>query len=75
MTDGIKQGTVCVHEGAWPDQDANGLCRNGNPNVLTRDIPASRLSNGCAANSSLVKIEKYTGTAPELFAFTPPKNA
>lgn len=72
----IKQGSVCIHEGAWLDLDKPlGICKNGNPNVLTSDIPTSQLANGCAANSSLVKIEKYTGVAPSLTAFTPPNNA
>ncbi|UJF17770.1 trimethylamine-N-oxide reductase 2 [Vibrio sp. SS-MA-C1-2] len=76
VTDGIKQGTVCIHEGAWPDQnETDGLCKNGAPNVLTDAIPTSQLANGCVANSSLVKIEKFTGTAPTLTAFNPPKNA
>ncbi|MEZ9523942.1 trimethylamine-N-oxide reductase 2 [Enterovibrio norvegicus] len=75
ITDGIKKGSVCIHEGAWPDLDPEtGLCKNGGPNVLTSDIPTSRLANGCAANSSLVKIEKYTGPALTLTAFDPPKN-
>ncbi len=76
VTDGIKQGAVCIHEGGWPDLDpSTGMCRNGGVNVLTSDIPTSRLGNGCAANSALVKIEKYTGQAPALMAFTPPKGA
>lgn len=76
ITDGIKQGSVCIHEGAWPDFDKpHGICKNGGCNVLTSDIPSSQLANGCAANSSLVKIEKYQGKAPTLTAFTPPKNA
>ena len=75
VTDGIKQGAVCIHEGGWPDLDKEtGLCKNGGANVLTLDIPTSRLANGCAANSALVKIEKYTGPALELTAFVPPKN-
>ncbi|NOH34613.1 molybdopterin guanine dinucleotide-containing S/N-oxide reductase [Vibrio chagasii] len=75
VTDGIKQGAVCIHEGGWPDLDKEtGLCKNGGCNVLTLDIPTSRLANGCAANSALVKIEKYTGPALELTAFVPPKN-
>ncbi|MCG9648158.1 molybdopterin guanine dinucleotide-containing S/N-oxide reductase [Vibrio brasiliensis] len=75
VTDGIKQGSVCIHEGAWPDlDDKTGLCKNGGANVLTSDIPTSRLANGCAANSSLVRIEKYVGPAPKLTAFVPPKN-
>ncbi|MGO1617413.1 MAG: molybdopterin guanine dinucleotide-containing S/N-oxide reductase [Oceanisphaera sp.] len=76
VTDGIKPGSVCIHEGAWPDFDPQlGICRNGGPNVLTLDIPASRLSNGCAANSSLVKIEKWTGNALDTQAFEPPASA
>ncbi|WP_261885581.1 molybdopterin guanine dinucleotide-containing S/N-oxide reductase [Vibrio pomeroyi] len=75
VTDGIKQGSVCIHEGGWPDLDKDtGLCKNGGCNVLTLDIPTSRLANGCAANSALVKIEKYTGPVLELTAFDPPKN-
>jgi trimethylamine-N-oxide reductase (cytochrome c) len=75
VTDGIKQGSVCIHEGAWPDLDPKtGLCKNGGVNVLTSDIPSSRLGNGCAGNSALVKIEKYTGEVPNLTAFTPVTN-
>lgn len=75
VTDGIKQGSVCIHEGGWPDLDKKtGLCKNGGANVLTLDIPTSRLANGCAANSSLVKVEKYEGAPLELTAFVPPKN-
>ncbi|MDB1124366.1 trimethylamine-N-oxide reductase 2 [Vibrio algarum] len=75
VTDGIKQGSVCIHEGGWPDLDRKtGLCKNGGANVLTSDIPTSRLANGCAGNSALVKIEKYTGDVPNLTAFTPVTN-
>lgn len=38
------------------------------------DIPTSRLANGNCGNSGVVKIEKFTGEAPTLTAFTPPKN-
>ncbi|WP_025822435.1 molybdopterin guanine dinucleotide-containing S/N-oxide reductase [Shewanella marina] len=76
VTDGIKQGTVCVHEGAWLNMDKqHDICKNGNCNVLTSDIPTSRLANGCAPNSSLVVIEKYTGPELTMDAFTPPKGA
>ena len=71
VTDGIKKGVVCVHEGAWPDLE-NGLCKNGSANVLTADIPSSQLANACASNSALVYIEKYTGNAPKLTAFDQP---
>ncbi|EGT5762492.1 molybdopterin guanine dinucleotide-containing S/N-oxide reductase [Cronobacter sakazakii] len=77
VTDGIKPGVICLHQGAWPDFDWNqqGLCKNGAVNVLTRDIPTSRLGNGCAANSSLVRVEKYRGPAPDVTAFDPPASA
>ncbi len=77
VTDGIKPGVICLHQGAWPDFDwsQQGLCKNGAVNVLTRDIPTSRLGNGCAANSSLVRVEKYHGPAPDVTAFDPPASA
>lgn len=75
VTDGIKPGVVCIHEGAWPDFDGDRLCKNGAVNVLTLDIPTSRLANGCAANSSLVWVEKYTGPVPAVTAFDPPASS
>ncbi|RJT26243.1 trimethylamine-N-oxide reductase 2 [Buttiauxella izardii] len=76
VTDGIKPGIVCIHEGAWPDLDpTTGICKNGGANVLTKDIPTSRLANGCSANTSLVKLEKYAGPELTLTAFTPPLGA
>ncbi|ELY4157716.1 molybdopterin guanine dinucleotide-containing S/N-oxide reductase [Cronobacter turicensis] len=77
VTEGIKPGVICLHQGAWPDLDwgQQGLCKNGAVNVLTRDIPTSRLGNGCAANSSLVRVEKYSGPAPDVTAFDPPASA
>ena len=77
VTDGIRPGTVCLHQGAWPDldRDNGGVCKNGAVNVLTRDVPTSRLSNGCAANSSLVWMEKYRGPALTVTAFDPPASA
>ena len=51
ISDGIKPGIICIHEGAWPDIE-NGICKNGGANVLTADIPTSRLANGCAGNTS-----------------------
>ena len=37
VTDGIKKGVVCVHEGAWPDLE-NGLCKNGSADVYKRQM-------------------------------------
>ncbi|MEE9656218.1 molybdopterin guanine dinucleotide-containing S/N-oxide reductase [Kluyvera ascorbata] len=77
VSEDIKPGVICLHEGAWPDLDleADGICKNGAVNVLTKDIPSSRLGNGCAGNTALAWIEKYTGPLLTLTAFNPPANA
>ncbi len=72
VTEGIRPGVICLHEGAWPDLDPQvGICKNGAVNVLTKDIPTSRLGNGCAGNTALAWLEKYTGPALPLTAFDP----
>lgn len=77
VSDGIKPGVMCLHEGAWPDfaTENGGICKNGAVNVLTKDIPSSRLGNGCAGNTALAWVEKYDGPALTLTAFDPPANA
>ena len=77
VDDGIKPGVICLHEGAWPDLDlqAGGICKNGAVNVLTKDLPSSKLGNGCAGNTALAWVEKYRGPALRLTAFDPPANA
>ena len=76
VTEGIRPGVICLHEGAWPDLDPRvGICKNGAVNVLTKDIPTSRLGNGCAGNTALAWLEKYTGPTLPLTAFDPPANA
>ena len=75
LTDDFGEGIVKLNEGAWYDPDKNGMCKNGCPNVLTIDIPSSKLANGNIAHTALVNIEKFTGKAPELTAFSDPKFA
>ncbi|MGR4051214.1 molybdopterin guanine dinucleotide-containing S/N-oxide reductase [Kosakonia cowanii] len=77
VSSGIKPGVICIHEGAWPDLEpaANGLCKNGAVNVLTKDLPSSRLGNGCAGNTALAWVEKYRGPALTLTAFDPPASS
>ncbi|CAI8713164.1 molybdopterin guanine dinucleotide-containing S/N-oxide reductase [Kosakonia quasisacchari] len=77
VTEGIKPGVICIHEGAWPDLDhaAGGICKNGAVNVLTKDLPSSRLGNGCAGNTALAWVEKYQGPALTLTAFDPPASS
>ena len=78
VSDGIMRGVVQIFEGAWYDPNAEGLCKNGNPNVLTIDLPTSELANGNIAHTALVNIELYKHKAGEdikLTAFMPPKGA
>ncbi|OAQ14784.1 trimethylamine N-oxide reductase I catalytic subunit [Bibersteinia trehalosi Y31] len=70
VSDNIIKGTVAVHEGAWFDpQDLNTaqvLCKNGNPNVLTRDEGTSKLAQGNSSNTTILQLEKYQAEAPEI---------
>ena len=78
VNDDIMRGVVQIFEGAWYDPNAEGLCKNGNPNVLTIDLPTSELANGNIAHTALVNIELYKHKAGEdikLTAFMPPKGA
>ena len=63
VTERIRPDTVVVHHGAWysPEDPAKegSLDVHGCDNVLTIDIPSSKLSCGNVANSSLVRIEKH----------------
>jgi biotin/methionine sulfoxide reductase len=72
LSDGIRPGVSQIATGAWYDPDESGLDKHGNPNVVTPDIGASRLSQGCAAQSALVEIERYDGPLPPITAFDPP---
>jgi len=76
VTDAIMPGVVKLSTGAWYDPAEAGvpgsLEKHGNPNVLTRDVGASRLSQGCAAQSCLVQIERFSGPPPAVTAFAPP---
>lgn len=77
VSDGIKPGVICIHQGAWPDLDLaeGGICKNGAVNVLTKDLPSSKLGNGCAGNTALAWVEKYQGPELTLTAFDPPASS
>ncbi|HGH4688892.1 molybdopterin guanine dinucleotide-containing S/N-oxide reductase [Enterobacter bugandensis] len=77
VSDGIKPGVICIHQGAWPDLEPTegGICKNGAVNVLTKDLPSSKLGNGCAGNTALAWVEKYQGPALTLTAFDPPASS
>jgi biotin/methionine sulfoxide reductase len=48
------------------------MCVHGNPNMLTRDIGTSQLTQGCSGQHALVEVELFEGTAAPVKAFEPP---
>ncbi len=84
VSDAIRPGVTRLSTGAWFDPTqwkASGpgnLELHGNPNVLTLDIGASGLSQGCAAQTCLVEVELYrggsgTGATPRARPFALPE--
>ena len=69
---GIRTGVVQMSTGAWYDPDENGLCKHGNPNVLTRDKGTSKLGQGPSAHSCLIEVELVTEAPPKVTAHEPP---
>ena len=76
VTDKVRKQVIFLWTGAWYDPEKpetiGSLEKHGNPNVLTHDGRTSRLSQGTAAHSTLVNIEKYTGLVPSVTAFDSP---
>ena len=76
VTAAVRPGVVRLPTGAWYDpvgaDGQKGLCRHGNPNVLTLDKGTSRLAQGPSAHTCLVEVERFEGTAPAVMAFRPP---
>lgn len=75
LDEGVLNKVVVLAEGAWYDPDENGNCKYGCPNVLTLDLPTSKLANGNISHTALVNVKKYTGKKVKITAFTPPKGA
>jgi biotin/methionine sulfoxide reductase len=74
VTDALLPGTAQMHTGAWYDPSAPDVadCVNGNVNVLTRDVGASALAQGCSGAHVLVAVERYDGPLPPVRAYDPP---
>ena len=72
----LRPGVVQLSTGAWFDPDdpsrRHAMCVHGNPNVLTRDIGTSRLSQGCSGQHALVEVERFDAAVPPVSAFEPP---
>jgi biotin/methionine sulfoxide reductase len=73
IRDDLMQGVVQLPTGAWWDPtEPGGLCRSGNPNVLTRDVGTSKLAQGPTAQTCLVEVERYEGEAQPVQAHDHP---
>lgn len=71
----IRRGVVKLSTGAWFDPTDWSDARHdkhGNPNAVTLDLGASSLSQGCAAQSCLVEVERCAAEVPEVTAFALP---
>jgi len=77
LSDRIRRNVVRLSTGAWfdpADWDSNRpLEKHGNPNVLTLDIGASKLSQGCSAQTCLVEVERHDGSLPAVTAHDLPR--
>ncbi|WP_321944249.1 molybdopterin-dependent oxidoreductase [Paraburkholderia tropica] len=63
LDDCVRPGVIQLATGAWYEPKRQGdsgvLCNKGNPNIVTRDIGASPLSQGCTGQLSLVGVELF----------------
>ncbi len=76
LTADVRRGVVQLSTGAWFDPDDSraefAMCVHGNPNMLTRDIGTSQLSQGCSGQHAMVEVERFDGVARPVKAFEPP---
>ena len=79
LTDRVREDTVVIRHGAWYDPEEPGeigsLDVHGCDNVLTIDIPSSKLANGNVANSTQVKVERWTDELPRVRVWSQPETA
>ena len=72
----LRPGVVQLATGAWFDPgvlaDGVAACVHGNPNVLTADVPTSRLAQGCTGQHAAVQLIREAGALPPVRAHEPP---
>ncbi len=73
ISEAVSPGILQLATGAWYDPDENGMCKHGNPNVLTRDKGTSKLAQGPSAHTCLVEVERFAGEPPPVTAFDLPE--
>ncbi len=75
LSEDFPPGVVRLQEGAWygpTGPKIGALDTYGDPNTLAPDIPTSSLAQATSANTCLVEIEKFVGTAPAVTSFGGP---
>ena len=75
VSSNFPRGVVRIQEGAWygpTGPEIGALDTYGDPNTLTLDIGTSRLAQATSANTCLVQIEKFVGSAPRVTSFGGP---
>jgi biotin/methionine sulfoxide reductase len=76
VSDAVRPGVVQLSTGAWYDPidpaEDSPLCVHGNPNVLTRDAPTSKLAQACTGQLTVVEVERWNDPLPPVRAFDPP---
>ncbi|SDJ23017.1 trimethylamine-N-oxide reductase TorA [Aliiruegeria lutimaris] len=76
VTEDTRSGVIQLQEGAWYDpadaSEAGSVCKYGDPNVLTPDIPTSKLAQGTAGCTCMAELELFQGDAPAVTAFSEP---
>ncbi|HJP76088.1 MAG TPA: molybdopterin-dependent oxidoreductase [Pseudonocardiaceae bacterium] len=72
-SDTLVPGVAQMATGAWYDPlEPGGLDKHGNPNVVTLDKGTSQLSQGSAAQTCLVEVERYDNPPPVTAFDRPP---
>ncbi|WP_173934756.1 molybdopterin-dependent oxidoreductase [Chelativorans sp. Marseille-P2723] len=73
LSEDVAPGVLQMSTGAWLDIGPDGIERHGNVNVLTMDLPTSRLAQGPTAHTTIVFVERFEGEPPAVRAFEPPQ--
>lgn len=73
LSDDVRPGVMQLATGAWfePHDPAaeSAMCIHGNPNILTRDIGTSKLSQASTGQITKVEVERFEGELPPVRIF------
>ncbi|MGL4673459.1 MAG: hypothetical protein ACRCXK_01225, partial [Wohlfahrtiimonas sp.] len=71
----FPKGVLRICEGAWYgplNEEIGSVDTYGDPNTVTMDVGTSDLAHATSANTCIVDIRKYEGTAPNVTSFGGP---